>query len=113
MTAKAREVSARIRGAGTLDDVRGATERYLELRRQAFRAAVDITIEMGQIVIEVKKRVGSLFDEWLDSVGTTERSAHNYTTLARMAEEHPGVYPEVEGAGTDPPRRIASIRKRT
>jgi hypothetical protein len=104
-----RNLLVRMRGRDAPEVVVGLTERYQELRRQAFRDAVDLTIELGQIVIDVHARLREGFGAWLDEVGTTERTARNYVALARLAAEAPGIVQRWKELGPSKLYKVATL----
>jgi len=89
------------------------TERYLELRRQVFRDAVDTLIELGQIAADVHRRLGRAYAGWLARVGTTYGSARNYAALAGLAAEQPEIVQGWKELGPTKLYRIAFLPKPT
>lgn len=65
------------------------TERFRELQRDAFRTLVDKTIELGQILLEGRPLLEGYYTQWLGVLRIEEKTARNYTALARLADENP------------------------
>jgi len=104
-TAATKEITKAARDAA----LERLTARYLELRQQAFRDAVDTVIELGEILIQVEALLGREFGDWLDRVATADRTAHNYVALAELAEEQPGVIQTWKELGPTKLYRIAHL----
>src|SRR6185295_5603855 len=79
--------------ADPLDDPRIAklTVRFQELQHQAFRDAVDTVVELGQILAEARPRLEGHYQRWLDRLGVSPKTAHNYESMARLSAKQPGI----------------------
>lgn len=68
-----------------------ATERFLELRRQILRDAVDTIVELGQILMETRPLLRGHYHRWLtERLHIEPSTASNYMDLARLADASPG-----------------------
>jgi len=88
------------------------SERFLELRRQLFRDAVDTAIELGEILEEGKGVLPRAYGRWLDRLGVTRATANNYVRLAVLARDEPGVIQSWKELGSSKLYRVASLTTR-
>jgi hypothetical protein len=106
---RARELSRR--GLG-LDDpaVVRFTERFLELKQQAFRDLVDTAVELGEILVEARKALWGNYRRWIRERLQIDRStADNYSALARLARESPAVIQRWKELGPSKLYQIARL----
>ena len=111
---KAAMVLARARGVKRSDPLEDPaivrlTERFLELHREAFRNAVDVVIELGEILLEAKPRLPGAYGRWLERLGVSLQSAHNYESLAVLSAKHPGVIERWKELGLSKLYRIGAL----
>ncbi len=78
-------------GPAAQREVGRLTERYHELRRQGFRYGVDTVIELGQIVLDVERWTNGGLRAWCEREGVSRSTAYNQASLARLAEDSPGI----------------------
>jgi hypothetical protein len=107
-------VLARGRGALPADPLADPTierlsERFLELHREGFRTAVNLVVELGQILLEAKPRLRGSYARWLDRLGVSPQTARNYESLAQLSARHPGVIEQWKELGPAKLYRIGAL----
>ncbi|MEK6609152.1 MAG: hypothetical protein AABZ30_15950 [Myxococcota bacterium] len=105
-------VRARAHALVSLDDTRVVrlTERFLELRRQAFRDAVDTVAELGEILREGRTLLAGVYLRWTeDRLGIDYKTARNYEALAHLAAEAPDVIQRFKELGPSKLYRVARL----
>ncbi len=90
-------------------DVARLSTRFLELRAQLFRDMVETTIELGQILAEVRPLLRGHWQRWLERVELTPRAAINYMRLAELAQDAPKVIVDWKELGASKLYRVAAL----
>jgi hypothetical protein len=85
------------------------TARFVELRQQLFRNAVDTAVELGEILREGRKIVAGRYRDWISRLGIAYSTARNYESLARMAEEQPRLIQRFKELGPAKLYRLAML----
>jgi hypothetical protein len=99
------------RGGG-LDspDAESLAERFHDLRRQGFRSLVDLSVELGRLLIDARERLRGTYNRWLrERLGVELTTAANYVALARLATESPATVERFKELGTAKLYRVARL----
>ena len=90
-------------------DIQNLTIRFRELHFQMFRDMVETAVELGEIIIKVKKRIKGHFYVWLETVKVSPQAAKNYERLALAVESTPHLITRYKELGLTKLYRLASI----
>lgn len=88
------------------------TARFLELKAQQFRDAVDTAIELGEILREVAPQIEGHARRWYEILGISASAAHNYSRLAALAEGRPDIIQKWKEIGASKLYRVARMSPR-
>jgi len=88
------------------------TARFQELKKQLFRDAVDTVIELGEILREGRNLLSGRYGKWVESLGISAKTAYNYETLSRLAEEHPRLIQQFKELGPTKLYRLGEIEEK-
>ncbi|MEK6608327.1 MAG: hypothetical protein AABZ30_11745 [Myxococcota bacterium] len=115
-TARTKALALRARplppkSADPLDDpeVRRLEERFLELRTQLYRNAVETAAEMGELLRRARPHLSGHYHRWLGRMGLSGETAANYERLAALADAAPRILVQWKELGATKLYRIARM----